>query len=31
MHMISDEEPVAWQQQPLPPSIQTPQAACNIW
>ena len=31
MHMISDEELVAWQQQPLPPSIQTPQAACNVW
>lgn len=29
MHMISDE-PVAWQPQPLPPSIHTPQAACNV-
>lgn len=29
MHMISDEL-VAWQQQPLPPSIHTPQAACNV-
>lgn len=29
MHMISDEL-VAWQRQPLPPSIHTPQAACNV-
>lgn len=29
MHMISDEL-VAWQPQPLPPSIRTPQAACNV-
>lgn len=31
MHMISNEELVAWQQQPLPPSIHTPQAAGNVW